>query len=296
MTALAMLLGAGFAAGALLTVAGLRGLGVAGLGLAGGGAARGRPRPRDARRRLLIALAAALGGTVLTRMPVMALLCATLAFAWPSLFGARARKATIDRVEAIAVWVEMLRDVIAAASGLEEAVLAASRAGVAPDPIRAEAAALEARLESRVPFRTAVRLFADELADPSADKVVVALVQARERRVKDLGQMLSALAASTRDNVAMRLRVDTEREKTRASARFVTLFSLAAAALLLLFAGDYLEPYRSPLGQAALACVGLIFAAAFAWLQALQRDRPQLRPVAPSAPSAGGADRWGRPA
>jgi len=66
----------------------------------------------------------------------------------------------------------MLRDTMAAAAGLQEAVIAAAR--VAPPPIRTEARALAARIE-RQPFSDALAVFAAEVNDPVADLLVVAL-------------------------------------------------------------------------------------------------------------------------
>ena len=230
------------------------------------------------RRRLLLALAGALAGALLTRWPVGALLGGLLGGFGPRLFGAGAsRRRAIARVEAIAVWTEMLRDMMAAASGLEEAIIATARTGVVPEPIRAEVTALAGRLQGRWPFRAALQAFGDELADPSADKVVVALALAREQRVRQLGEMLSALARSTREQVGMRLRVDTERAKARASARFITLFSLAMVGLLLVFSRGYLEPFGTAFGQLVLLLVGGVFAGAFWWMQAMQRERAPVR-------------------
>jgi tight adherence protein B len=276
-TALVALAGMALGAGVLLVV----------VGLAGSDQPRTRPStPRgwrlrqlgSARRRLLLAAVGALAGLVLTRWPAGVLLGGLLGAAAPSLFGAdRARKAATAKVEAVAVWTEMLRDLMAAASGLEEAITASARTGVVPEPIRAPVTALAGRLHSHTPFREALQAFGDELADPSADKVCVALALAREQRVKQLGEMLSALARSTREQVELRLRVDAERAKTRASARFITMFSLGAAVVLVTSSRAYLEPYGTPLGQLVLLLVGGLVAAAFVWMQAMQRDRPGVR-------------------
>ena len=174
--ALAALCGAAVVAGLLLVVTGIR----------------GRPprppkpsraprRPIDRLRvRLALAAAAGLGVALLTRWPVGTLLAAGLGWWWPTLYGTKAAKrAAIARVEAVAAWTEMLRDTMAAAAGLEQAIL--STVAVAPDQIRAEVAGLAARLEGRQPIGAALRGFADELADPSADRVVVSLILASEQ-------------------------------------------------------------------------------------------------------------------
>jgi hypothetical protein len=94
------------------------------------------------------AAAVASGAAVLvvTGWPAGGLLAAAAVVAGPRLLGGRSgREASISRTEAIAAWTEMVRDSIAAASGLEEAILAT--AGVAPPAIRAEVAVLVRRLE-----------------------------------------------------------------------------------------------------------------------------------------------------
>ena len=159
----------------------------------------------------------------------------------------------------------MLRDTMAAAAGLEQAITATRP--VAPEPIRAEVTALAARLaEGREPLGAALRRFADEVADPSADRVVVSLLLASEQRAQRLGELLGALAAATRDEVAMRLRVETERARTRTSSRLIMTFTITLAGALILFNRAYLQPFDSPTGQLVLAMVGLAFGGAFWWL------------------------------
>jgi hypothetical protein len=277
-TALAALAGAGAAAGLFLLV-----LGLTGNAPSLGPARAERSRPTGAllagtRRRVALALVGGVIGLLVTRWPVGVLIGAATAAALPGMLGqGRARRRAIAKVEAIAVWTEMLRDMMAAASGLEEAIVATARTAVVPEPIRPEVTALAARLSARWPFRAALQAFGDELADPSADKVVVALALAREQRVRHLGEMLSALARSTRGHVSMRLRVETERAKSRASARFITIFSLSMVALLLIFSRGYLEPFGSPLGQLVLLVIAGIFTGAFVWMGVMQRERPALR-------------------
>ncbi len=259
MTLVAILLGglAGF--GLMLVVAGL------------GGRTLDLPRPQRSapgidRLALRVALAVA-GGAVmaaLTGWPVGALLVAVAGFLAPDLVGSGARRgAEIARLEAIAAWAEMLRDTMAAAGGLEQSIVAS--AAVAPPAIRTEVQVLAARL-SRQRLAPALREFADELADPTADLVVAALLLAADKSPKRLGALLGALAKSTRAEVTMRLRVEAGRARTRTSVRVVTVSTIAFAAGLLVFNRSYLEPYDSALGQAVLGLVGLCFGSAFWWL------------------------------
>lgn len=227
-----------------------------------------RPRSPSRVDRLALRLALAVaGGAVmagLTGWPVGALLVAVAGFLAPDLAGSSARRgAEIERLEAIAAWAEMLRDTMAAAGGLEQSIVAS--AVVAPPAIRTEVQVLAARL-SRQRLAPSLREFADELADPTADLVVAALLLAADKSPKRLGALLGALAKSTRAEVTMRLRVEAGRARTRTSVRVVTVSTIAFAVGLLVFNRSYLRPYDTALGQAVLALVGGCFASAFWWL------------------------------
>ncbi|MBW3614624.1 MAG: pilus assembly protein TadB [Actinobacteria bacterium] len=214
--------------------------------------------------RVGLATGAGVATLVLTRWPVGALLMAALGAALPSLAGGRAaREAAIARTEAIAAWTEMLRDTMAGAAGIEQAIVAT--AAVSPSPIREEVVALAARLE-RERLAVAMREFADALADPAADLVVAALVLASEKQAQRVGELLGTLAAATREQAKMRLRVETGRTRTRTAARVITLFTMGVAAILVLFNRGYLEPYDSAVGQLMLAVVGGCFGGSFWWL------------------------------
>jgi tight adherence protein B len=282
-TMLVALGGAAATAGLLLVAIGLRGT---------------PPRPakpvRTPRRpieqlRVRLALAAGTGLTValLTRWPVGALLAAGLGWWWPTLHGTKATtQAAIAKAEAVAAWTEMLRDTMAAAAGLEQAIF--STVPVAPQPIRTAVARLAGELQGRERLGVALRRFADELADPSADRVVVSLILASEQRAQRLGELLGALAASTRDEVAMRLRVETQRARTRTSSRLLVVFTLAMAGALILFNRTYLEPFGTAFGQLVLGLVGLCFGSAFWWLQRMAKLQAPARFLAAATPTTGG--------
>ena len=87
-------------------------------------------------------------------------------------------------------------------------------------PIRAEVATLALRLEGErlVP---ALRAFADEVADPTCDLVVAALVLAAEHQAHRLGELLGSLAQAARDQATMRLRVEAGRARARTSVKVI---------------------------------------------------------------------------
>jgi tight adherence protein B len=275
--------GAAAAAGLLLVATGVRGT---------------PPRPakpvRTPRRpieqlrlRLGLAAGAGLAVALFTRWPVGAVLAAGLGWWWPTLHGAKATtQAAIAQAEAVAAWTEMLRDTMAAAAGLEQAIF--STVPLAPEPIRTAVAQLAGELQGRERLGVALRHFADELADPSADRVVVSLILASEQRARRLGELLGALAASTREEVAMRLRVETQRARMRTSSRLLVLFTLAMAGALILLNRAYLEPFGTALGQLVLGLVGLFFGSAFWWLQRMAKLESPTRFLAATPPTGRG--------
>ncbi len=278
MTAFAAICGAGIGFGLVAIAAWLRGVPVP-----------LRGRTRISRQRVLTRLAGAAAAAIvvgaLTGWPIGALLAAAAAWVLPDLLRVGPSRArSVARVEAIAVWTEMMRDTLAGAAGLEQAILAT--APVAPAPIRPEVGALAARLlnDRLVP---ALRAFAADLADPTADLVVAALLLAAEHEARQLGPLLGSLAQAARDQVNMRLRVEAGRARTRTSVRVVVGATLFMAAALVVLNRSYLAPYGSAAGQFALAVVGGCFAAAFAWLTRLARPAERDRVLNPQRTVSG---------
>src|SRR3954449_10881615 len=122
-------------------------------------------------RRGLIAVGVALVTLLVTRWVVAAGAMAVLVLAWPALFGgAKAERLAMARLEGLAAWTASLRDTIAGAVGLEQAIPATAHA--AAPAIRHELATLSDRLRVRTPLPVALQQFADDLDDPSADLIV----------------------------------------------------------------------------------------------------------------------------
>nr|WP_300015891.1 type II secretion system F family protein [Pseudonocardia sp.] len=173
----------------------------------------------------------------------------------------------VARIEAVATWTEMIRDTLSAAAGLEQAILAT--APLAPAPVREEVAALAARLDRGVRLVPALRLLARDLADPTADLVVAALVIAAEQQARQLTDLLGALAATARERASMRMRVEAGRARSRTSVRVVVGTTTAFAVAVVLLNRPYLAAYDSVTGQAVLLGVGVLFAAGFGWLRTI---------------------------
>jgi tight adherence protein B len=203
---------------------------------------------------------------VVTGWLVGGILAAMATAALPRVFTSKAAHArVVARIEAIAAWSEMLRDTLSAAAGLEQAIVATG--STAPKPIRREIRARVARLERGDRLAPSLRYLADRLADPTADLVISALVLAAEKQARQLAELLGELAAETREQVSMRLRVDSGRARTRTSVRLIVGVTLAFAAGLVVLSRSYLTAFDSAVGQLVLAMVGGLFAIAFWWLR-----------------------------
>ncbi|MFE6611536.1 type II secretion system F family protein [Amycolatopsis sp. NPDC057786] len=249
-------------------------------------------REQAGSQRVLLRLAVAVGVGALTGAAtgwvVGAVLAAAGAWFLPRLVGPdRAHARRVARIEAIASWTEMLRDVLSAAAGLEQAILAT--APLAPAAIRGEVTTLTARLESGQRLAPALRALARELDDPTADLVLAALVLAAEHQARQLGDLLGSLATTAREQAAMRMRVETGRARTRTSVRVIAATTLAFAAGVVLFNRAYLDVYNTATGQLVLLLIGALFAAGFAWLARIATGGRQPRVLILDSPAAVGA-------
>ncbi len=238
--------------------------------------------------RLGLAVGAGLVVAVVTRWPVMTVVGAAGGFLLPSLGrGRAAHRRDVARVEAVAVWAEMLRDVLSAGSGLEQSIVVT--ADVAPRPIAAEVARLAARIDGGEDLVEALLRFSAELASGMADQVVAALVLAARRSPGHLADLLSTLAEVARDKVALRRKVDAGRAHIRTSLRWITAITVGLGGALILFNRNYTTAYRSWVGQAVLVAVVALFATAFAWVDRATGERTDGRVLAGVDPSAAAA-------
>ena len=203
------------------------------------------------------ALSAVLVFTV-TGWPVAAALIGGLVLWLPRPLRARSqREDQSARTEAIASWTEMIRDNIAGSAGLEQALIASSV--VSPLAIVPELRRFAARLD-RMSTVDALAQLGKDLDHPSADLVVVALVNAARMEARELGPLLGRLAETIRADVRMRLRVEVGRARIRTSAQIVVASTLVTMAFLFVFSRQLLEAYDSTTGQLWLLLVAGIFA------------------------------------
>ncbi|WP_420451660.1 type II secretion system F family protein [Ilumatobacter sp.] len=241
-------------------------------------------RPAPARRPVVSAtastqgwvLASAAAGVLvalLTRWPVGALAVAIFVASWR---WSSATSETADdraRVEAVAQWLEDLRDVVRRSSvTIEDAVVmvADDATGTLADPMDR----FVLRRRQGLGLAECLAGLADEIAHPTADAAIAAIILvvgggAGGGRVHDT---LDELSRAARDEMAARDQIDrTRRIYQRAMRRLVGLTFLFIAGLTA-FAGELMAPYRTVAGQIWLVVPCSMWAGCLVVLRRLTRD------------------------
>lgn len=212
----------------------------------------------------VLRLAAAVAGSAIaigvTGWIVAGVVAGVVGFLSPTVFRAKAnREREIDRMAALATWIEMVRDTMSAASGLIETLKATAVS--APTALRTPVRQLAARAE-REPLADALAKFADEVDHAVADAVAVNLGLAAANQVGSLQESLAEIAENTRQEVSMRLRIETSRARQFTSARFIVGIVAVFSVGMVTLSRSYLEPFDTVSGQIALAVIGGLFIAA----------------------------------
>lgn len=227
-----------------------------------------------------VAIAVTVGFVVLlaTRWVLLAGAAAALTLLWRRIVRDGRADDERRRVEAIAKWLEDLRDTLrASAVGAEEAL-----EQVAQHPPAAIADALAVFLHRRRQgFRTedALADLADALAHPTADAAIAAIrmVVSGAAGAGRLYPTVDALAAAARDEVRARERVDRTRAVYQSSMKRLVVIGAILVAYLRLAAGDLLDAYDTPTGQAVLILPLGMWAGCVIWLRRLCRYEPPRR-------------------
>jgi hypothetical protein len=223
---------------------------------------------RGAGQRLAAALLVGILIGLVTGWPVAGIGVAVLVFFWNQLFGGLGQeRLAMQRVEALAMWTESLRDTIAGAVGLEQAIPASARS--AGPLLRPHLDALMDRLRGRMPLPDALHHLADDIDDPSADIIIAALILNSKLRGPGLRDVLGALAKSAREEVDMRNRVMAQRAGMRRAVQIIVVaVALVVVGMAVLDRG-YVKPYATATGQIVLTVVMAFFAGGFFWLRRL---------------------------
>jgi tight adherence protein B len=191
----------------------------------------------------------------------------------------------LQRIDALASWIENLRDVLVAGDqpvGAINATVATCPAAIKPQ-VRRLAAGL-GRQDPAIVFRR----FADDVDDPLGDLVAAGLLIAVERGARTAA-VLGSLAEQARRQADRRRLVEAERAPIQREVTLLTVIMGALVVGLLVFGrAEYLEPYDTAGGQLFLGLVLAIYAALLLRVQRLARfPRPsRFLTAGPARPAA----------
>jgi tight adherence protein B len=174
----------------------------------------------------------------------------------------------VERTDALASWIENLRDVLIAGDqpiGAINATVATCGPSIRPQ-VRRLAAGL-GRQDPDVVFRR----FADEIDDPLGDLIAAGLLIAVQRGARTVA-VLNSLAEQARHQADRRRIVDAERAPVQ---REVTLLSVIMGALivglLVLGRAEYLRAYDDAAGQMFLGAILVVYSVLLVRVQRLAR-------------------------
>jgi hypothetical protein len=192
--------------------------------------------------------------------------------AWWAVAGWQRRQrhgpAEIERIEALASWIENLRDVLIAGDQPIGAI--AATVATCPPIIRPHVRRLVAGLGRQDPD-VVFRRFADDIDDPIGDLVATGLMIAVRRGARTVG-VLSALAEQARQHADRRRLVEAERAPTRREVTMLTAIMGALVIALFVFGrSEYLRAYDEASGQLFLAVAVAGYAGLLARVQRLAR-------------------------
>jgi Flp pilus assembly protein TadB len=185
---------------------------------------------------------------------------------------AQMAKERIGQLEALSEWTQRLAGLLRLGMGLEQAMIT-SRQG-APDELAPQIINLSDRLRLGWRPEGALRAFADELDDVTADKVVAALILSVNDRGPGLAQALEDLSGTVREEVARKRAIEADRAKPRTTVRWMTIITVGVV-VAGFFVPSYTKPYSTLLGQLVLA----FLTAGFVGVLALMRQLGDFRRV-----------------
>jgi Flp pilus assembly protein TadB len=170
----------------------------------------------------------------------------------------------VERTEALASWVENVRDVLQ--SGNQPVGAIGATTETCPPSIRPHVRVLFARLSAGQPAELAFRRFADDMNEPLADLVAVGLLIAVSRGA-ETEDVLSALAAQARHQADRRRLVEAERAPMRREVWMVSMVMCALLGGVFVFArSSYLNAYDDVSGQVFLAVVLVWYGGLLVWV------------------------------
>lgn len=225
---------------------------------------------------LVIAAVVGIGVAAWTRWPVAGAVAVAVVVLWPKMMrgGAKERQ-SVAKLDALATWIESLRDTAAAQAALETAIPAT--VAEAPRLLAPALRELSQRVARMEPLPAALTRFADVVDDRGCDLVVAVLSLNARTRAGRLRPVLTTLAVNTRAELEMRRKVLKQRNGLRRQATQITFLILLLAVGQSVLEPTWVAPYGTPAGQAALGVLAAAFVALAVRMQKLAAAEPQPR-------------------
>lgn len=221
---------------------------------------------RQLPRRLILAIAAGAVALLATRWVLAGATAFTVVFFRGRIFGSGRAGAERSRLQAIATWLESLRDSLGADASLQTVIFKVAEAP--PSPIADELVSFTRRCRHGMALGESLWRLGEDLAHPTADLAIATMIQSIELSGARLRRQLGELAATARHELAMRERVDRIRARFEGAAKAMVGIGLAIVAYLS-FASNLLDYYRTPTGQAVLVIPVSLWGVTFWWLRRL---------------------------
>lgn len=230
-------------------------------------------------KRVAIALLVGLLVAVVLGWPLVAVIAAVGAYAAPAMFARTGLRHFGERTEAIAIWVESVRDSLGATQGLQGAIRSGSTDG--PQVIREDLDRFLAELDHGSEMSHALADLAGRLEHPISDQAIATLILAVQSGAVGVRDVMDDVADTSRELASNLGEVHASRARAMMTLRLVMIVIGVFTFLFVITSRDYLTVYTTLIGQVVLAVVMSAIGANLFWIWKLSRHATPNRPIRP---------------
>ena len=228
-------------------------------------------------RRTLAAVGMAVLAVLVTRIVVVGVAAAAVLWLAPTMIAAsRHRRREQAMLEAVHLWLLQLRTVLAAGSGLEQALSEVARLQPSHSPLASASTRLALRMERLGPVR-ALRGFADEIDNHIADAAATVLTNALTRQSTGVAAAFDGLISWAEQDVRQQRDIDARLQSVRTERWMVIGIFAALAGYFTLANPALMAVYTTPLGQLVLAAILAVSALCMWSLERMARPQRPAR-------------------
>lgn len=218
-----------------------------------------------------VAGVAYLASLALTGLPVVSLAPALVIATLPRAYLAKRRNKRIARVQE--AWPDGIRDILASVrSGSSLANAVESLTTYGPEPLREAFQGFDVYSRS-IGVVSALEMVRDDLADPTADRVIEVLVLAHQRGGAVVPDILEDLASAVTRDVWAAEQMRTEALEQKINARVVFVLPWLVLIAMTARAGPFRQFYSSP-GGVLVVAIGVLLSVLGIWVVARLGSEP----------------------